>query len=600
MKKIETILANLKNIEVNNIYKENSKRRILSYIKNEQNEFFTLKLLKNIFKPNAWKYLRQVVRERILIIAKKKKMRIFNKIFDFFNLSWIKLIWSTVTASFFVVFVIWINNTSATVQSKVVLIEWIAEIQHLWEKWEVIKNSEILWVWDKIRTLDNSLVEIYFYDNSVTRLSNNSQISISSLTTNPLELKPTVLKLINWRIWNQVITWENQFSIETKNTSITTKEWIFDITENWETNINVISKPIKVKALWSKDEYSKISAWYWIKSDENWIQTTKIIKDDNWTRKNKIADKRHREKLVSEITEKTLKEIKILPSNINYFDKISSNKETNLSIAKKRIQELKILNLNNNSSLINENKKIIKELIADLEIYEKLELSDFLSSEIQKLKIVIPWDELYEYKIFISQVAQSIDPDKIYTKSIVNERLYEAHEVANTIKDKSKLITALNNFNSFRDTLWTWKISVDEKVLKEELINKNDQLFLLQSIENTLEKEKDLKEAVSKEKQKIAKEIRIILIAISKDETTWVNLENSKSTKIFAETINLLTQKINKYSTLNWKKNTLHWILQEIPNDKINLDLLYSFRAQLDWELSFMVSKKIVEIKRWK
>lgn len=603
MNPIEKLLAGFVAEKPNKAYKENSKRRILSYAKKERWEIFILKMLKNIFKPKAWEYLKNVVRERILTFTKRERKSVFDVIWDFFDLSSVRLLWSTIAASFFVVFVIWINNTSAEVESKLVLLEWKVEIKHLWEEWKKVKNPEILWIWDKIRTFDNSLVEIYFYDNSISRISENSEVSINSLTTSPFEIKPTVLKLTSWRIWNQVISWDNKFSVETKNTSVVTKEWIFDIKENWETEINVISKPVEVKVLWGeKIEYSKVSAWYWVKANKNWIKKEKISegKDDNWTKRNKIADKRYREMLVSNITEKTLDEISILPSNLNYFKK-SNKEETNLSIINKRIQELKILNLNNNILLINENKKIIWDLIWKLDTYEKVELLDFLSNEIKKLKIVIPWDDLYEYKIYISKIAKDIDPDKVYTESIVNDRLYEAHEVANTIKDKWMLIVALNNFNEFRKDTWTWEIKKEnEDKIKEELANKNDQLFLLQSIENTLEKEKELKKEVSKEKLKLAKEIRELLVIISKDKNTWSNLNNTKSTKIFAETINLIVNRVNKYETENWKKNTLHWILEEIPNEKNSLDLLYSIRSKFDWELSLMVSKKILKAKRWK
>lgn len=598
MTTIKNILAKLGSPKPNNAYKENSKRRIISYAKNEQNEFFVLKLLKNIFIPKSSKYLQNTVKERILFIIKKKKISFFDTLFNFFDHSWVKLIASTLTASFFIVFVIWTNSTSAIAESKLILIKWNAQIKHLWEDWKKIKKTTVLSIWDTIKTSNNSLVEIYFYDNSISRIADNTQVSITSLTTNLLEKKPTILKLSNWRMWNQIITWENNFKIETKNASVFTKEWIFDIIQDWETKVNVISKPIKIRISWEKNrKYSKISAGFWIKANKKGIKTKKIESEDERAKKNKIADKRHREKLVSKITEKTLEELKILPSNLAYFNNIWWEKNPT-SIAKKRIQELKILNLNKNSVLIKENKKIISDLIWNLEIYEKLEVSNFLSDEIKKLKVVIPWDNLYEYKIYISKIAQKIDPDKIYTKAIINERLYEAHEIANTVKDKKQLIVALNNFNEFRK-VWTWNIlEKKETELKEELLDKNEQLFLLQSIENTLEKDKDLKKEVVKEKQVIAKEIKEILVKISKDESIWKNLKNTLSTKVFIEKIDLLTKKVDKYKTNNWKENTLHWILKKIPSKKSNLDLLYSLRAKFDWKLSVMISKKIMKIKR--
>jgi hypothetical protein len=74
MIKIEKLLANLDKPEINKAFRENSKRRLISYAKNETaNELFIVKVLKEILNPlKVSLYLKTKVRERLLRLKRRK------------------------------------------------------------------------------------------------------------------------------------------------------------------------------------------------------------------------------------------------------------------------------------------------------------------------------------------------------------------------------------------------------------------------------------------------------------------------------------------------------------------------------------------------
>jgi hypothetical protein len=76
MNKIEKLLANLEKPEINNAFRENSKRRLVSYAKNETaNELFIVKVLKEILNPlKVSLYLKNQVRARLINLKRRKTL----------------------------------------------------------------------------------------------------------------------------------------------------------------------------------------------------------------------------------------------------------------------------------------------------------------------------------------------------------------------------------------------------------------------------------------------------------------------------------------------------------------------------------------------
>lgn len=588
MEKIEKLLANLESPKINKAFRENSKRRLVSYAKNETaNELFIVKVLKEILSPlKVSLYLKTKVRDRLMNLKRRKTL--WEIISEIFQDSFVKILASWTIASLFFVNIIWFNTTSADIESQIFAVKWNVYIQHLWENWKEISSNEILEIWDKIKTWEKSAAEIYFYDNSVSRIAENTRIWIANLTTNIFEIKPTVLKLEDWRVWNQVFPWKSTFKVETWKTSVNTKEWVFDIkSQNKETEIQVISKPIEIKTQnWDKFDYSKVYAWIWVKSWKNWIVKEKLKKDE-WTQSNQEKDKKYRKKVVAKISKNEI-------ANSKNF---KSEEKNIFTETVKDIQELKIYFYNWNEEKISQYKEKISENLKNSDEIYKSEILNFLSKERQKLKIFLPWDDLYKYKLFISKISLELDKSGKTIWDIKIERLNEAHELLNS-KDKSKLLTVLENFSQI-DNNSNEEKNNNEKDLKEKLSSSNDELFLLQSLENS-NTSKEIKDKIVAQKRILAKEINKIAWILTKDTKIKKQISqtnNHIATQNSKRIANYLAR-VNKFKSLNWQKNTLHWILEEIPNSKENIALLYSLRSKLDWELSFAVSQKIIKVRR--
>lgn len=584
---------------MNNAFRENSRRRLVSYAKNETtNELFIIKVLKEILNPlRVTLYLKTKVRNRILNLKRRKSL--WELFWEILQDSFVKILASWTIASLFFVNIIWFNTTSADVQSQILSIKWDVYIQHLWENWKKIYSNEVLSIWDKIKTEEDSIAEIYFYDNSVSRIASNTRIWIANLTTNIFEIKPTVLKLENWRVWNQIFPSKWNFKIETDKTSVNTKEWIFDIKEStrqWkETEIQVISKPIQVKSKnWNKFSYSKVYAWVSIKFWINWMLRDEL-KKDKWSELNQKKDIKHRNKIVRKFEKLQIEKSK----------NFTLNDEKQFSKTIKAFQELKIHFYNkNDDDVLKLKKEILNSFKYSDEIF-KTEVFSFLNQERERLKIFLPWDSFYEYKLFISEIALEFDKSWKTAWDIKIERLNEAHELLNS-QDESRLITVLDLFSSINKTVKIQKkaknwedLVLFENNLKNKLSKANDELFLLQSLENS-KISKKIKEKIKIQKNILANEIREIASILTKD---WIIKKQISKTKSYTTIQNTkkvrgYLSKIDKFKSENWQKNTLHWILQKIPNKKENISLLYSLRSKVDWELSLMVSKKIIETRR--
>ncbi len=602
MIKIEKLLANLEKPKINKAFRENSRRRLISYAKNETaNELFIVKVLKEILNPlKVSLYLKTQVRSRLMNLKKRKTF--WEVFWEVFYDSFTKILASWTIASLFFVNIIWFNSTSADIESQLFAIKWDVYIQHLWENWREINSNEILSIWDKIKTWEDSIAEIYFYDNSVSRIAENTRIWIANLTTNIFEIKPTVLKLENWRVWNQVLQSKWWFKVETNDASANTKEWIFDVKqlkESDETEVQVISQPIEIITQnWNKFNYSKVYAWVSVKSWENWILKEKL-KKDSWTKANQKKDIKYRNKVVKKIEKIQIEKSK----NFTSLD------EKNFSKTVKLFQELKIYFYNKNSEKISELKEKIFNNFKNSDEIFKSEILNFLTQERQKLKIFLPWDNLYKYKLFVSEISLKFDKTWKTVWDIKIERLNEAHELLNS-KDEKKLLIVLNNFSLINKNSNTWTLikkqvkKWEDKIafendLKDKLSKSNDELFLIQSLENS-KTSKEIKEKLKAQKTILAKQIREIAWILTKDTkmqeqisktNNYIAIQNAKRVRNYLA-------RISKFKSKNWQQNTLHWILEEIPNKKENIALLYSLRAKVDWELSFMVSKKIIEVRR--
>ena len=112
---------------------------------------------------------------------------------------------------------------------------------------EKVGESRILEVWDKIETGSGSRALINFFDNSVTRLRDNTVLEISELDVNPDNRMETniLLKLDAGEVWSKVtkiVTQNSSFEVETYNTIAAVRGSAFDIAVNNETQTTIEKK----------------------------------------------------------------------------------------------------------------------------------------------------------------------------------------------------------------------------------------------------------------------------------------------------------------------------------------------------------------------
>ena len=602
---MEKFLNGVWKVKPSKFYIENSSRRVFHHVKSEPWCFFVTKFLRTISQIEVSNYMKTSVKTRLLAFVNRRTFK--EGVEEFLVSVFLKwLLIPTMIASFFFVFIIWVNTTSAEIESRVILVKWDAQIKHLWWQWEDISSNEILSIWDTIKTSIDSLVEIYYYDNSVTRISENSIISVSSLSSNPYRNLPTILSVESWNIWNQVISSEYDFQVDTWDTFTSTKKWVFYVKKDKITKIAAISQPLSVRII-SNNNLSfskKIAAWFWISTSEynsdntslSTLEPSKIMKDE-WEIKNRLADAVYKEKLINKINSNAIKDVSILPNNKLYFAKKELENITNkksIDVIKKRLQELKVITINNIKNLAKENISVIEKLKVNLTKEENIELVVFLKKEINKLDIVLPQDKLYQYKLYVSDLLIEIDDTWSYNNQISLNRINEAQEIAWSTKNNNDLLVALNHFIQA-------KPETDEEdwvnELRKSLAYKNDLLFALQSLEGSLEKSSDVVKIVRREKIKVAHDIKQIIKEVSPTPVSelWASLNDSY---YYANQIHNFLKRVNTYGSERSRENTLYWILEELPCDKNNLELLYSLREKVEGWLSTIVSKAILKTMR--
>ena len=594
MEKLTEFLKGVEKLEPSSCFTRNSSKRLMNHVNNWTWDFFIIRILNKISPVKISLYMKNDVRNRILAFVKK---RTFLENLRYFIssvvLKWILI--PTLMASFFFVFIIWVNTTSAEFESQVFLVKWRAQIKHLWGIWKNISQNEILNIRDRIKSDSDSLVEIFYYDNSVSRIAENSVVSISSLASNPYKNLPTILKVENWRVWNKVIS-SLSFQVETTDAHISTQKWVFDVKKDLITEIAAISNSLDVKMIWAKNMLlsKRIWAWYWIKTSS--FELSKI-KKWRWEIENNLADNIYKDRLISKIADNAVNDVSILPSNKLYFAKKKLEDLSNeniVSVIKKRLQELKVLTLNSIWDLSLKNINTVEELKVTLNSDEKANFIIFLNKELWKLGVILPWHNLYQYKLYISSLLLELDDTWVYQKQMVLDRINEAQEIALSTNDTDNLLVALNQFSRI-------VVDIDTDIwinkLKSSLASKNDVLFALQSLENLVDKWGKVSKIVRKEKIKIAYDIKQIVKEIAPQKNGEF-IQSTNDTAYFAKQIHDFLDRINRYSSDKSRENTLYWILENLPCDKNNLEFLYSFREKLDENLASLVSKAILKTMR--
>jgi len=119
--------------------------------------------------------------------------------------------------------------------------------------WQRVKDGQTLGAGDRVRTLEDSSASIIFYDNSVMRLDENTEITISELDIDPenyLDQKVSV-ELIVGRAWSRIMNLldlDSSYEVQTSSVVATVRGTSFtmSVDERGETEVDVTESMVEL------------------------------------------------------------------------------------------------------------------------------------------------------------------------------------------------------------------------------------------------------------------------------------------------------------------------------------------------------------------
>ncbi len=332
------------------------------------------------------------------------------------------------------------------------------------------QETEIVYMWDKIKTVQNSIAIIFWSDKSITRLWEKTTIDITNLNVSD-DVSSIQIKfdISEWKTWSNVIRYlnNNSYFIQTnKNNNIAaTVRWTvfeFNLDKNY---INSINHSVKLENT-EKKENANLSEWNAVMvSNLNKKIDLEII-DKIWNNWNNKED-------------------------INYINKIiEQNKKRFIEEFNKRKKSIKYRIYN----LIWFNKKDINNIIKDVIINNDTKSLDNLDkiiwntkeNELQKLnKILLDFYQQINFSpnteeniIIKSKIRNSIiktaskDNLDMFIKDFSRLSLFDYVNASKSWLEKSK--KELNEkLNQYIKIAW-------EKNIKNEILSNFDQNTLKQ------------------------------------------------------------------------------------------------------------------------
>ncbi len=609
MDKLYKSLRQLSLLSPSKAFKENAKRRLFNKIQSQES-LWIIKLLKNILKPIPSYEFAKNTKKRLLIRAGESfSENIFSGVFEkLFNY---KKTLATGVAVLFLFFAIIVPNTEAEAKNRLITQKGITEIKSRGENWRLVKNGheESIKAGDQIKTAENSSAEIYFADNSVVRLSQNTHLGISlfseNLGKNLAEKTETVLKLQEGRIWSTVLSrGKNSLSVETKNSRVSTNFGTFDINEEDEnTYVTTIQNAVSVEPR-TGEEILLSAGFQTILSEQNHETQALDNFKGEWEELNQKKDIAFK----SEIVEKEKEEAKdlagILPTNPLYtvVEKIRLD---GLEAVKRKFAASKVLTDLDDPEYA---EKIFNEGVLELanlwtdssKEEEKNEILAHLNFEKEFFAHVLPGDDLFPLKERFQDlfIIYANNPEQAEIEQMAG-KLTEIQSLVIEKENKGFLVSSLQNFIEENERLILKNLEdADETKLEKLLSIQNNELQQLSLISQNID-DKDVLEETAKVKIALVSTIKNIVAKIAPQDIEQKSINQSQA-NWFADQINIMVNKVKKYETTTGQNNTVLVILKNIESKKENLPLLYALKNAMPEEVKFAISKKIMEIRRVK
>lgn len=124
--------------------------------------------------------------------------------------------------------------------------------------WNEMKSGAVLESGDAIQTQDESYVTLISSQNSIVRLSPNSQIAINDVSAPSAKIFQANLKLEKGQAWTNLVVSDDEkiiYSLSTKNFLMNAEKGVFSVENTNSQNISVVSGEVEVKEI-SQNENS--------------------------------------------------------------------------------------------------------------------------------------------------------------------------------------------------------------------------------------------------------------------------------------------------------------------------------------------------------
>lgn len=526
-KKLEKALYELKKPHLNDENARKMKSNIFSSIKHGQGTelYPSLQKLKDLIskvskdiKPNS--VFRARLGETIYAFAKSKKSS--------FAWQWQKIFASALVAVIvFMAGTIYIADIPTIKAARRTVIVNVSGDVDLFRGDETIDAEANMYLQqgDVLITGSNGTAIVRYIDDSVSRLSPNSELTIRKLFQDEKKKSKTEVEIevTKGRVWNQVINIvgsESSFKVESKDVTANASERAsFEVKadDSDKTLVSVYDNKIEVSL---KDNKQMILEGYTLDADRVNPQVLKTIlntdEDEEWVNTNIEQDKQYKNDVVEENKEKSKTEAGITPENPLYTAKkinestkllLTSNPEENaklkIDIAIKRLTEATVY-INEDKSrdadpLIQEFKSIVNELGDAIKESPELKeyFEDAISEKSKDFTVVLPDDPLYKVKEAIRDVKKRIVLDDQEKRGVeleeAEEKLMEVKDLIKEEKDDVAEETLKQAQEAVVDIAIDDDVSEDEAVIQEHVNTLNSAKVLVEVIE---EKEQDNPEIV--------------------------------------------------------------------------------------------------------
>lgn len=316
---------------------------------------------------------------------------------------------------------------------------------------------------DIIRTGKDSRATIRFLDQSVSRLSEDTEIKISRLFVNPLNKTETIIEIIlhRGRLWSRVINLINNissFQVKAVNTvAVAKKKAAFDVSISAKGKAKVAAVKNKVDLTVATEkkvlETTLVKGFSAEIKDTQSAAPSKIVsekigdKEDLWILENLEADKTYIEAIKQETKEQIQDQIKVLPGNPFYAIK-GLTEDTKIALTLNDVDRQKKI-------LITVSEKLA-EALAMLEKGDKAKTDELLAEFQTELFGVLSWvkefeishpAEARELKLLVSELLASYD--KQLAIILPTDILYPLKEAVS----ETKLLAAENPLEKTEESL---------------------------------------------------------------------------------------------------------------------------------------------------